>query len=160
MVCIRTRDLRTRATSPPQKKEQKAQHRLRERHTHNATVIAQQGACNNYGQRYRGCTCCLMDTESLTIRRPFGSIDPNSIRETELHTECRRRRERESLNSPQHDRERDAARQRAAATRMRETNEARAERCVFHCLRCQQPYTLGAAAKRIYLVRRRNEYEY
>ena len=27
----------TRATSPPQKKEQKAQHRLRERHTHNAS---------------------------------------------------------------------------------------------------------------------------
>ena len=118
----------TRATSPPQKKEQKAQHRLRERHTHNATVIAQQGACNNYGQRYRGCTCCLMDTESLMIRRPFGSIDPNSIRETELHTECRRRRERESLNSRQHDRERDATRQRAAATRRRETYEARAER--------------------------------
>ena len=90
----------TRATSPPQKKEQKAQHRLRERHTHSATVIAQQGACNNDGQRYRGCTCCLMDTESLMIRRPFGSIDPNSVRETELHTECRRRRERESLNSP------------------------------------------------------------
>ena len=37
--------------------------------------------------------------ESLVIRRPFGSIDPNSIRETELHTECRRRRERESLYS-------------------------------------------------------------
>ena len=88
-----------------------------------------------------------MDTESLMIRRPFGSIDPNSIRETELHTECRRRRERESLNSPQHDRERDAARQRAAATRMRETDEARAERCVCHCLRCKQPYTLAAAAK-------------
>ena len=98
----------------PPKKKQKAQHRLRERHTHNATVIAQQGACNNYGQRYRGCTCCLMDTESLMIRRPFGSIDPNSIRETELHTECRRRRERESLKSPQHDRERDAARQSTA----------------------------------------------
>ena len=61
-------------------------------------------------------------------RRPLGSIDPNSIRETELHTECRRRRERESLYSPQHDRERDAARQRAAATRSRETDEARAER--------------------------------
>ena len=29
--------------------------------------------------------------ESLMIRRPLGSIDPNSIRETELHTECRRR---------------------------------------------------------------------
>ena len=58
------------------------------------------------------------------IRRPFGSIDPNSIRETELHTECRRRRERESLYSPQHDRERDAARQRAAATRTRENDEA------------------------------------
>ena len=92
----------------------KLRHGLRERHTHNATVIAQQGACNNYGQRYRGCTCCLMDTESLMIRRPFGSIDPNSIRETELHTECRRRREMESLNSPQHDRERDAARQSTA----------------------------------------------
>ena len=49
-----------------------------------------------------------MDIESLMIRRPFGSIDPNSIRETELHTECRRRRERESLNSPRRDRERDA----------------------------------------------------
>ena len=61
-------------------------------------------------------------------RRPLGSIDPNSIRETELHSECRRRRERESLYSPQHDRGRDAARQRAAATRLRETNEARAER--------------------------------
>ena len=85
--------------------------------------------------------------ELLMIRRPFGSIDPNSIRETELHTECRRRRERESLNSPQHDRERDAARQRAAATRMRETNEARAERCVCHCLLCKHPYTLAAAAK-------------
>ena len=69
-----------------------------------------------------------MDIESLMIRRPFGSIDPNSIRETELHTECRRRRERESLYSPQHDRDRDAAPQRAAATRLRETNEARAER--------------------------------
>ena len=34
--------------------------------------------------------------ESLMIRRPFGGIDPNSIRETELHIECRRRREREA----------------------------------------------------------------
>ena len=61
-------------------------------------------------------------------RRPLGSIDPNSIRQTELHSECRRRRERESLYSPQHDRDRDAAPQRAAAARLRETNEARAER--------------------------------
>ena len=41
--------------------------------------------------------------ESLMIRRPLGSIDPNSIRETELHTESRRRHsrgERESLHSP------------------------------------------------------------
>ena len=37
--------------------------------------------------------------ESHMNRRPLGSIDPNSIRETELHTECRRRRERESLYS-------------------------------------------------------------
>ena len=66
--------------------------------------------------------------ESHINRRPLGSIDPNSIRETELHTECRRRRDRESLYSPQHDRERDAARQRAAATRRKEKDEARAER--------------------------------
>ena len=66
--------------------------------------------------------------ESHMNRRPLRSIDPNSIRETELDTECRRRRERESLNSRQHDRERDATRQRAAATRRRETYEARAER--------------------------------
>ena len=71
--------------------------------------------------------------ESLMIRRPLGSIDPNLIRETELHTESRRghsRGERESLHSPQIHRERDAARQRAAATRRRETDEAREERCV------------------------------
>ena len=77
-----------------------------------------------------------MDIESLMIRRPLGSIDPNSIRETELHTESRRghsRGERESLHSPQFDRERDAARK--AATRRRETDEARAERCVCDCLR-------------------------
>ena len=57
--------------------------------------------------------------ESLMIRRPFGSIDANSIRETELHKEPRRRHsrgERESLHSPLLQRERDAARQRAAAT--------------------------------------------
>ena len=58
--------------------------------------------------------------ESLVVRRPFGWIDPNSIRETELHKESRLRHSRggrESLHSPQLDRERDAARQRAAATR-------------------------------------------
>ena len=38
------------------------------------------------------------------------------------------RGERESLHSPQDDRVRDAARQRAAATRRRETDDARAER--------------------------------
>ena len=76
--------------------------------------------------------------ESHMIRRPLGSIDPNSIRETELHTESRRRHnrgERESLHRPQLHRERDAAPQRAAATRRRETDEARAERCVCDCLR-------------------------
>ena len=59
-------------------------------------------------------------TESLMLGRWFGSIDPNSIRETELHKESSRRHsrgERESLHSPQLDRERDAARQRVAATR-------------------------------------------
>ena len=54
--------------------------------------------------------------ELLMIRRPFGSIDLNSIRETELHKESRRRHsrgERETLHSPQLDRERHAARQRS-----------------------------------------------
>ena len=69
--------------------------------------------------------------ESHMNRRPLGSIDPNSIRETELHTESRRRHnrgERESTLRPRPHRERDAARQRTAATRRRETDEARAER--------------------------------
>ena len=42
--------------------------------------------------------------ESHMIRRLLGSIDPNSIRETGLHTESRRRHnrgERESLHRPQ-----------------------------------------------------------
>ena len=161
----------TRATSPPQKKEQKAQHRLRERHTHNATVIAQQGACNNYGQRYRGCTCCLMDTESLMIRRPFGSIDPNSIRETELHTECRRRRERESLNSPQHDGEGCCSSEHChhrprskAHSNEYENNTHKAEQALSS--RCCPAATVPAAvvfacgvSSRTHLVRRRNEYE-
>ena len=37
--------------------------------------------------------------ESHLNRRPLWTIDPNSIRETERHTECRRRRETESLYS-------------------------------------------------------------
>ena len=83
-------------------------------------------------------------------RRPLGSIDPNSIRETELHTECRRRRERESLYSPQHDRERDAVRQRAAATHRRETDEARAER-----LRATDKEKLRSASRRQHKRERR-----
>ena len=89
---------------------------------------------------------------ALMIRRPLESIDPNSIRVSELYTECRRRHSRgvrESLHGPKPDRERDAARQRAAATRRRETDEARAERCVCDCLR---------VSSRTHLVRRRNEY--
>ena len=111
---------------------------------------AQQRACDNCGQRNGGRRCCRMDRvvdrvvrvttaasetegvatvswiESVMIRRPLGFIDPNSIRETELHTERHSRGERESLHSPQLDRERDAARQKAAATRRREIDEARA----------------------------------
>ena len=71
-----------------------------------------------------------------------------------------------SLNSPQHDRERDAARQRAAATRMRETDEARqkgvygmslpAVSAVVHTWCGGEMNILGAAAKRV----RVNEYAY
>ena len=89
-------------------------------HTHIATTAVASGT-----EGVAAVSCM----ESHMNRRPLGSIDPNSIRETELHTECRRRHsrgERESLHSPQLDRVRDAARQRAAATRRRETDEARA----------------------------------
>ena len=60
-------------------------------------------------------------------RRPLGSIDPNSIRERASHRVQTQTGEG-VLYSPQHDRDRDAARQRAAATRRLETDEARAER--------------------------------
>ena len=66
-------------------------------HTHIATVASQTEGV--------AAVSCM---ESHMDRRPLGSIDPNSIRETELHTECRRRRDRESLYSPHDDRERDA----------------------------------------------------
>ena len=92
----------TRATSPPPKKEQKAQHRLRERHTHNATLHSKVRVTTTVSVTEG--VPAVSWIQSLMIRRPFGSIDPNSIRETELHTESRRRHsrgERESLHSPQ-----------------------------------------------------------
>ena len=57
-------------------------------HTHIATVAS--------GTEGGTAVSCM---ESHMNRRPLGSIHPNSIRETELHTECRRRQERESLYS-------------------------------------------------------------
>ena len=89
-------------------------------HTHIATAASET-------ERVTAVSCM----ESHMNRRPLGSIDPNSIRETELHKESRRRHnrgERESTPRPRPHRERDAARQRATATRKRETDEARAER--------------------------------
>ena len=52
-------------------------------HTHIATVASETEGV--------AAVSCM---ESHMNRRPLGSIDPNSIRETELHTECRRRRDR------------------------------------------------------------------
>ena len=69
-------------------------------------------------------------------RRPLGAIDPNSVREAEAHTDSRRRQshgEPDLLRSPQVDRERAAARRRETARRARETDGARAERCVRDC---------------------------
>ena len=40
------------------------------------------------------CVAAVSWIESLMIRRLLGSIDPNSIRETELHTKSRRRHSR------------------------------------------------------------------
>ena len=59
-------------------------------HTHIDTIVASE-------TEGVAAVSCM---ESHMNRRPLGSIDPNSIRETELHTECRRKRERESLYSP------------------------------------------------------------
>ena len=90
-------------------------------HTHIATATSETEGV--------AAVSCL---ESRMNRRPLGSIDANSIRETELHTESRRRLnrgEREFTPRPRRHRERDAACQRAAATRRRETDEARAEGC-------------------------------
>ena len=59
-------------------------------HTHIATTAVASGT-----EGVAAVSCM----ESHMNRRPLGSIDPNSIRETELHTECRRRRERESYTA-------------------------------------------------------------
>ena len=63
---------------PKRKNEQNAQHTLRERHTHSATHNAQQRACDNCGQRNRGCSCCFMDrvrlgrlTQTRSVRQSF-----------------------------------------------------------------------------------------
>ena len=98
---------------PPPKKWQRPAHAQGATHTH-SNVRVTTAASETEG------VAAVSWIESLMIRRPFGSIDPNSIRETELHKESRRRHtrgERESRHSPQLDRERDADRQRAAATR-------------------------------------------
>ena len=52
-------------------------------HTHIDTIVASE-------TEGVAAVSCL---ESHMNRRPLGSIDPNSIRETALHTECRRSRE-------------------------------------------------------------------
>ena len=59
-------------------------------HTHIATTAVASGT-----EGVAAVSCM----ESHMNRRPLGSIDPNSIREAELHTECRRRRERESYTA-------------------------------------------------------------
>ena len=118
-------------------------------HTHSATHTYVDVRVTTSASETEG-VAAVSRIESLMIRRPLESIDPNSIRETEFHTESRRRHSRgvrEFLHGPQLDRERDAARQRAAATRRRETDEARAERCVCDYLR---------VSSRRHLVRRRN----
>ncbi|CAM9930855.1 unnamed protein product, partial [Ectocarpus sp. 8 AP-2014] len=74
-------------------------------------------------------------------RLPLRSINPNSLRGAEAHTDSRCRQsygERESLGSPQLDRVRAAARQRTAARRATETDGARAERCVACACRPQR----------------------
>ena len=57
------------------------------RHTHSNVLVT------TAGSETEG-VAAVSWTESLMIRRPFGSIDPNSIRQTELHTESRLRQPR------------------------------------------------------------------
>ena len=64
-------------------------------HTHIATAASETIATAASETEGVASVSCM---ESHMNRRPLGSIDPNSIRETELHTECSRRQERESLS--------------------------------------------------------------
>ena len=64
-----------------QNKTERPAHAQGATHTHNAASETEGVAAVSW-------------IESLMIRRPFGSIDPNSIRQTELHTESRLRQPR------------------------------------------------------------------
>ena len=83
---------------PKKQKKEKARHTLRVPHTHSTRATSKNkkrterpahahGA--THAQRDKGGVAAVKWIESIMIRRPFGSIDPNSIRETELHTEFR-----------------------------------------------------------------------
>ena len=94
---------------PKKKKKQNAQHTHREQHTRTHTTHTHSNVRVTTAASETEGVAAVSWIESVMIRRPFGSIDPNSIRETELHKESRRRHsrgERESLHSPQLDRER------------------------------------------------------
>ena len=100
---------------PPKKKTERPAHAQGAIHTHSATHTHSNVRVTTAASETEG-VAAVSWIESLMIRRPFGSIDPNSIRETELHKESRRRHsrgERETLHSPQLDRERDPARQKS-----------------------------------------------
>ena len=58
-------------------------------HTHSATHTYSNVRVTTAASETEG-VAAVSWIESLMIRRPLGSIDPNSIRVSELHTECRR----------------------------------------------------------------------
>ena len=79
---------------PPPQKKQNAQHTHRERHTRTARHTHSNVRVTTAASETEG-VAAVSWIESLMIRRPY----PNSIRETELHKESRRRHssgERES----------------------------------------------------------------
>ena len=71
-----------------QNKTERPAHARGETHTHSATHTHSNVGVTTAASEREGVAADSW-IESLMIRRPFGSIDPNSIRETELHTEFR-----------------------------------------------------------------------
>ena len=69
---------------PKKRKTERPAHAQGATHPHSATHTHSNVRVTTTASE-RECVAAVSWLESLMIRRPFGWIDPNSIRETELH---------------------------------------------------------------------------